>query len=62
MYNELLFKAADPIGPDELQVTEVVFQACLPGNEEKRGRERNKIHRIPTCWCVQAQLKVKVLL
>lgn len=42
--NELLFKAADPVSPDELQVREVVFQACLPAREWGKNR-KEKDHR-----------------
>lgn len=33
---EPLFKAADSISPNELQVTRVVPQRCLPGNGQNR--------------------------
>lgn len=34
----MLFKAAELINPDELQVKEVVFQSCLPGRGERTGK------------------------
>lgn len=46
---ELLFKAADPISPNELQVSQVVPQHRLPGNGGRTDREKmNKIHSIIT--------------
>lgn len=49
MWNEPLFTAADPIVPNELQVSEVVPQRCLPGN---KGREEtNKPNRQILSFC-----------
>lgn len=45
---EPLFKAADPIGPNELQVSQVVPQRRLPGNGENGQEKMNKIHWIIT--------------
>lgn len=49
MGNKLLFTAADPIDPNELQVSEMVPQRCLPGY---KGREEtNKPNRQILSFC-----------
>lgn len=49
MWNELLFTAADPIDPNELQVSEVAPQQRLPGN--KGQEETNKPNRQILSFC-----------
>lgn len=49
MWNEPLFTAADPIDPNELQVSEVVLQRCLPGKKEQE--ETNKTNTQILSFC-----------
>lgn len=49
MWNKPLFTAADPIDPNELQVSEVVLQRCLPGKKEQE--ETNKPNRQILSFC-----------